>query len=122
MTPPASITEKESLKENYNTLNYSFQLYNAHSFSQKYEKQHFVMLLPSLGKEQHKMNNFFFQKDLISQNFYKNKGPYFCFVFFFFNFLLKREGMMKTHPTSKHLAKKIGSRKRILEHSNPREN
>jgi len=35
MTPPASIVEKESLKGDCNTLNSSFQLYNAHSSSQK---------------------------------------------------------------------------------------
>jgi len=38
MTLTACITEKESLKRNYNTLNSSFQLYNAHSSSQKSQK------------------------------------------------------------------------------------
>ena len=51
MTPPASITEKESLKGDYNTLN---------SSSQKSQKPHFVMLLPSLGNKKHKvMKNIF---------------------------------------------------------------
>ena len=48
------------------------------------------MLLPSLGKEQHKVNKNIFENDPIFQNLYKNKGPYFCSIFFFFNFLLKK--------------------------------
>ena len=38
MTPLASISEKESLKGDCNTLNSSFQLYNAHSSSQNSQK------------------------------------------------------------------------------------
>jgi len=38
MTPPESIAEKESLKGDYNTLNSSFQLYNAYSSLQKSQK------------------------------------------------------------------------------------
>ena len=52
----ASIAEKESLKRDCNTLNYSFQLYNAHSFSKESKKQHFITLLPRLGNKQHKVN------------------------------------------------------------------
>jgi len=93
MTPLESMVEKESLKGDCNTLNSFFQLYNAHSSSQKYQKQHFVMLMPSLGNKQHKVNKnifemglmFFFKKD------FKEKGTYFCLVFFCFNFLLKRK-------------------------------
>jgi len=48
------------------------------------------MLLPSLVKEQHKVNKNIFEKDCIFQNFYKNKKPYFYFVLFFFNFFLKK--------------------------------
>ena len=51
MISPASIAEKESLKGDCNNLNSSFQLYNAHSSSQKSQKQHFVMLFPSLGNK-----------------------------------------------------------------------
>jgi len=67
-----------------------FQLYNAHSSSQESQKQHFVMLLPSLGNKQHKMNKNIFEKGHVFffQKIYKNKGPYFCFLFFCFNFLL----------------------------------
>jgi len=65
ITPLTSIAEKESLKEDYNTFNSSFQLYNAHSFSQKYQKQHFVMLLPSLGNEQHKVKKNIFERGLM---------------------------------------------------------
>ncbi|XP_068483128.1 uncharacterized protein [Phaseolus vulgaris] len=92
MTPPESMVEKESLKGDCNTLNSSFQLYNAHS-SQKYQKQHFVMLLPSLGNKQHKVNKNIFEMGLMfffKRNF-KEKGTYFCLVFFSFNFLLKRK-------------------------------
>ena len=66
-----------------------FQLYNAHSSSQKSQKQHFVMLLPSLGSKQHKINKNSFEKCLMFffQKFYKNKWPYFCSIFFSFNFL-----------------------------------
>jgi len=39
------------------------------------------MLLPSLGKEQHKVNKTIFEKSSIFQNFYINKWPYFCFNF-----------------------------------------
>jgi len=38
MTPPESIVGKESLEGDYNTLNSSFQLYNAYSSSQKSQK------------------------------------------------------------------------------------
>jgi len=51
MTPPESIAEKESLKGDCNTLNSSFQLYNAHSSLQKSHKPNFVILLPSLGNK-----------------------------------------------------------------------
>ena len=61
MTPPTSIAEKESLKGDCNTLNSSFKLYNVHSSSQKYQKQYFVMLLPSLGNKQ-KGSCFFLSK------------------------------------------------------------
>jgi len=79
---------KESLKGDCNTLNSSFQLYNAHSSSQKSQKQRFVMLLPSLGNKQHKVNKNIFENGPIFffKFFYKNKGPYFCFLFFCFNF------------------------------------
>ena len=62
MTPPTNIAKKESLERDFNTLNSSFQLDNTSYFSQKCQKQHFVMLLLSLRKEQHK---------------YFLKGPYF---------------------------------------------
>jgi len=90
MTPPASIVEKESLKGDCDTLNSYFQLYNTHCSSQKSQKQHFVMLLPSLGNKQHKVNKNIFEKGLtfFFQKLYKNKGPYFCFLFFCFNFIL----------------------------------
>ena len=86
MTPPASMAEIESLKGDYNTLNSSFQLYNAHSYSQKSQKQHFVMLLPCLGNKQHKVNTNIFEKGLMFffQKFYKNKRRYLCSIFFFF--------------------------------------
>jgi len=67
MTPLASLVEKESLKGDCNTLNSYFQLYNAHSSSQKSKKQYFVMLFPSLGNKQHKVN----------KNIFEN-GPMFC--------------------------------------------
>jgi len=38
MTPTASIVKKKSSKGDYNTLISSFQLYNAHSSSQKSQK------------------------------------------------------------------------------------
>jgi len=93
MTPPESIAKKESLKGDCNTLNTSFQLYNVHSSLQKSQKPNFVMLLPSLGNKQHKVNKNIFERGLIfffKKNF-KDKGPYFCLVFFCFNFLLKKE-------------------------------
>jgi len=65
MTPLESIAEKESLKGDCNTLNSSFQLYNAHSSLQKPQKQHFVMLLPSLGNKQHKANKNIFEKAFV---------------------------------------------------------
>jgi len=65
MTPLASIVENESLKGDCNTLNSSFQLYNVHSSSQKSQKQHLVMLLPSLGNKQHKVNKNIFEKGLM---------------------------------------------------------
>jgi len=75
MIPSASIVEKESLKGDCNTRYFSFQLYNAHSFSQKSQKQHFVMFLPSLGNKQQKVNENDFEKGptLFFQKFYKNK-------------------------------------------------
>jgi len=89
MTTSTSTVEKESLKRDCNILNFSFQLYNANSFSQKSQKQHFVML-SSLDNEQHKVNKNIFQNRPISsfQNFYKNEGPYFFSFFFCFNFIL----------------------------------
>jgi len=75
-TPFANIAKKEYLKGDFNTFNYSFKLYNVNSSSQKSKKQHFVMLLPSLGKEQNKENKNIFEKDCIFQTFYKNKGPW----------------------------------------------
>jgi len=66
-------------------LNSSFQLHNAHASSQKYKKQHFVMLLPSLGNKQHKMKNIFEQGLMFYfQKMYKR--AYFCFIFFSINF------------------------------------
>jgi len=91
MKPPKSITGKESLEGDCNTLNSSFQLYNAHSSSQKSQKPNFVMLLPSLGNKQHKVNKNIFKRGLMfffKKNF-KYKKPYFCLVFSCFNFLLK---------------------------------
>jgi len=48
------------------------------------------MLLPSLGNKQHKVNENIFEKGLMFffKKIYKNKGPYFCFLFFCFNFIL----------------------------------
>ena len=48
------------------------------------------MLLPSLGNKQHKVNKNIFDKGpmFFFQKFYKNKGSYFCYVFFCFSFLL----------------------------------
>jgi len=65
-------------------LNSSFQLYNAHSSYQKSQKPHFVMLLPSLGNKQHKVNKNIFENGpvVFFQKFYKNKKPYFCLVSF----------------------------------------
>ena len=85
MTPPTSIAKKESLKKHCNTLKSSFQLYNAHSSSQKSQIQHFFMLLPSLGNKQHKVNKNIFEKCLMI--FFKNviKRLYFCSIFFSFN-------------------------------------
>ena len=85
MKPPTNITEKEYLKGDCK-LNSSFKLYNTHSSSQKFQKQHFVMLLPDLVNEQQKVNKNIFEKCHMSffQSFYKNnKGPY--FVMFSFN-------------------------------------
>jgi len=48
------------------------------------------MLFTSLGKEQHKVNKNIFEKNPIIKKNYKNKGPYFCSIFFFFNVLLKK--------------------------------
>jgi len=93
MTPPESITGKDSLKGDCNTLNSSFQLYNDHSSLQKSQKPNFVMLLPSLGNIQHKVNKNIFERGLMlffKKNF-KDKRPYFCLVFFCFNFLLKKK-------------------------------
>jgi len=85
-TPPTSIVEKESLKGDCNTLNSPFPLnHNAYSYSQKSQKQHFVMLFLILGNEQHKGSKNIFEKGPISfqQNFYKNtKGPYFLTILF----------------------------------------
>jgi len=64
MTPLASIVEKESLMGDCNTLNSSFQLYNAHSSSQKSKNPHFVMLLLSFGNKQHKVNKIFLKRAL----------------------------------------------------------
>jgi len=85
----ASIVEKEYLNGDCNTLNSSFQLYNALSSSQKSQKQHFVMLFPGSGNKQHKVNKNIFEKGLMFffKNNLKNKGPYFCFLLFCFNFL-----------------------------------
>jgi len=90
MTPFANIAKKESLKRDFNTLNSYFQLYNVNLLHKKSQKQHIVMLFPSLRKEQRKVNKNIFEKDSIFQNFYKNKRTYFCFIFFFFNFILKK--------------------------------
>jgi len=56
ITHPESMVEKEYLKGDYNTLNSSFQLYNAYSSLKKSQNPNFVMLLPSLGNKQHKVN------------------------------------------------------------------
>ncbi|XP_068500862.1 uncharacterized protein [Phaseolus vulgaris] len=65
MTPPESIAEKETLNGDCNTLNSSFQLYNAHSSLQKSQKPNFVMLLPSLGNKQHKDENSYQSKNKV---------------------------------------------------------
>ena len=86
MTPPESMAEKESLKGDCNTLNSSFQLYNAHSSLQKSQKQNFVMLLPSLGNKQHKVNTNIFERSLMfffKKNF-KDKRALFLFSFLLF--------------------------------------
>ena len=86
--------EKESLKGDCNTLNSPFPLnHDVYSYSQKSQKQHFVMLLLNLSNEQHKGSKNIFEKGPISfqQNFYKNKGPYFLTILFeytSFNFLI----------------------------------
>jgi len=92
-TPPTSIGEKESLKGDCNTLN-SHLNHNAYSYSQKSQKQHFMMLLLILGNEQLKRSKNIFDNGPISfqQNFYKNsKGPYFLTILFEYsslNFLI----------------------------------
>jgi len=86
MTPSESIAEKESLKGDCNTLNSSFQLYNAHSSLQKSQKPNFVMLLPSLGNKKHKVNKNIFERGLMlffKKNF-KDKRLYFLFSFLLF--------------------------------------
>ena len=91
MSPPESIAEKESLKGDCNTLNSSFQLYNAHSSLQKSQKPNFVILLPSLGNKQNKLKKKIFLKRglmLFFKKNFKDKMRYFCLVFSCFNFLL----------------------------------
>ena len=48
------------------------------------------MLFPSLEKEQYKVNGNIFEKNLISQNFYKNEGLIFVMFSFSLIFLLKK--------------------------------
>jgi len=93
MTPSESIAEKESLKRDCNTLNSSFQLYSAHSSLQKTQKSNFVMLFPSLGNKQHKVNTNIFERGfmLFFKNNFKDKRPYFCLVFSCFSFLLTKK-------------------------------
>jgi len=51
------------------------------------------MLLPSLGNKKHKVNKNIFEKCpmFFFQKIYKNKGTYFCFLFFCFNFILVKK-------------------------------
>jgi len=86
VTLPQSMAEKQSLKGDCNTLNSSFQLYNAHSSLQKSQKSNFVMLFPILGNKQHKVNKNIFERGhmFFFQKKFKDKGPYFCLVFFSF--------------------------------------
>ena len=92
ITLPQSMAKKESLKGDCNTLNSSFQLYNVHFSLQKSQKPNFVMLFPSLGNKQHKVNTNIFERGFMFffKKKFKDKGPYFCLDFFCFNFLLKK--------------------------------